>query len=153
MIYYFAYGEGYHRTVLILGLMGNIPRIVLYFLLSPFLGIDGAALSFLIGSVVQFAASIKFAKSYQISIDAHKYFALTLIPILVGIPVWIVSLNFIISSIIIILIAFTMYIRFQLVTSKEMQDVVFTVLPTNLADQIYPYLAKMIVKIASKNKK
>ena len=150
MVYYFAYGNGDHRSVLILGLMGNIPRIVLYFLLSPFLGIDGAAISFFIGSILQFVGSLKFANRCQISIDAPKYFVLTLIPILVGVFLWIISLDFVISSIVIITSSFILYIRFQLVTSKEIRDMVFTVLPTSLANQVYPYFSRMISIISSK---
>ena len=152
MIYYFAYGKGDHKSVLYLGLIGNVPRIVLYFVLAHFFGINGAAMSFFIGSVLQLVASLRFAKQHQIEFDSHKYLAFTLIPIAVGLSVWIVNINFVVSTAIIIVASFLLYVRFLLVTTDEVHEIIYAVLPHDLAADIYPHFAKIVTKIASQKK-
>ncbi len=149
MIYYFAYGKGDHRSVLYLGLIGNVPRIVLYFVLSHYFGINGAAMSFFIGSVLQLFASFKYAQQHQIRFDLRKYLALTLIPIALGLLVWMANINFVLSTVIVIITSFVLYIRFLLVTTNEVHDIIYAVLPHNLAEKMYPHFAKIVTKIAS----
>jgi O-antigen/teichoic acid export membrane protein len=152
MIYYFAYGKGDHKSVLYLGLIGNVPRIILYFILAHFFGINGAAMSFFIGSVLQLVASIGYAKQHQIKFDSQKYLAFTLIPMAVGLLVWIANINYVISTLIIIVASFLLYIRFLLVTTDEVREITYAVLPHDLAAEIYPHLAKLVTKIASLKK-
>ena len=152
MIYYFAYGKGDHKSVLYLGLIGNVPRIVLYFTLAHFFGINGAAMSFFIGSVFQLVASIGYAKQHQIKFDSHKYLAFILIPMAVGLLVWITNINYVISTLIIIVTSFLLYIRFLLVTTDEVREITYAVLPHDLAAEIYPHFAKLVTKIASLKK-
>ena len=42
IVFYFAYGRGDKKAVLYLGLAGNMPRVILYFVLVPTLGADGS---------------------------------------------------------------------------------------------------------------
>ena len=49
LIYYFLYGLRYHKEVLLLRiLIGNIPRVILYFLITIVIGSDFAALGYFI---------------------------------------------------------------------------------------------------------
>jgi O-antigen/teichoic acid export membrane protein len=147
MIYYFVYGMGDHRSVLFLGLTGNVPRIVFYFVLSPVLGINGAAVSFLIGSAVQLLASIKVQKTYRLPLQMRKYITLTSIPIILGLFLWIANINFVISTIIIIAGSLLFYVKFALFTTYDLHDIIHAILPISIAKRIYPALSKMMEKI------
>jgi O-antigen/teichoic acid export membrane protein len=147
MIYYFVYGIGDHRSVLFLGLTGNVPRIVFYFVLSPVLGINGAAVSFLIGSAVQLLASSKVLKAYRLPLQIRNYITLTSIPIILGLLFWIANINFVISTIIIIAGSNLLYVRFALFTTNDLHDIIYAILPVSIAERIYPALSKMMEKI------
>jgi O-antigen/teichoic acid export membrane protein len=150
IIYYFVYGRGDHRAVLYLGLTGNIPRIVLYFILSPLFGINGAAVSFLIGSILQFGASLKFMDRYHVNFNLRKYLAWTLVPIGIGIPMWIANINFVISTAIIIAVSFLLYIKYRLITDSEAHDIIYAVFPQSLAKDVYPHFTRIASKLSSK---
>jgi O-antigen/teichoic acid export membrane protein len=147
MIYYFVYGLGDHRAVLYLGLVGNVPRIILYFLLSPILGINGAAVSFLIGSAVQFLASVKVRNTYNIALRFREYVTITLIPIIVGALLWAGHINFVISTIIIIVGSLLLYAKLALFTTEELRDIMYAILPRSIAERTYPVALKMMKKI------
>jgi O-antigen/teichoic acid export membrane protein len=147
MIYYFVYGLGDHRAVLYLGLVGNVPRIILYFVLSPIIGINGAAVSFLIGSVIQFFASIKVRNVYNIPLHFREYVTITSIPIIVGALLWTAHINFVISTIIIIVGSLLLYAKLALFTTEELRDIMYAILPQSIAERTYPVALKMMKKI------
>jgi O-antigen/teichoic acid export membrane protein len=147
LIYYFVYGLGDHRSVLFLGLVGNVPRIVIYFILSPILGINGAAVSFLIGSAAGLLASIKIRNAYKIPLEFRKYVTLTGIPMVLGALLWVLNMNFLISTIVIIIGSFLAYVRLFLFTTNELHEIVYAIMPSNLAERTYIIIEKMMKKI------
>src|SRR2546423_4839210 len=98
MIYYFYYGMGDHKVVLYLGLSGNIPRIILYVVLSPLFGSNGTAVAWLVGSVAQAVLSIIIAKRDALPLQFRQYAILVAIPVLIGVLTWAINLNFLIST-------------------------------------------------------
>jgi O-antigen/teichoic acid export membrane protein len=147
MIFYFVYGRGDNKAVFYLGIVGNAPRILLYFLLSPLLGIDGAALSWLAGSIIQLPLCIKVQKNYSLVMEYKKYSIITLLPFIIGAILYVAQLNFAISTVIIFVGSFVLYTRLKLFTNKELHDVVYTGLPYNIAQKVYPVLLKIMQKI------
>jgi O-antigen/teichoic acid export membrane protein len=127
--------------------VGNIPRIIFYFILSPILGINGAAVSFLIGSATGLLASIKIRNTYKIPLEFRKYVTLTGIPIILGVSLWILNVNYLISTIIIIIGSFLGYIRLHLFTTNELHEIVYAIMPGNLAQRTYSIIEKIIKKI------
>ena len=85
----------------------------------------------------------------HINPDFRKYLSWTLIPIGVGIPLWITNINFVVSTSIIITASFMLYIRYRLVTIDETHDIIYVVFPHSLAKDIYPYFARIISKLSS----
>jgi O-antigen/teichoic acid export membrane protein len=147
MVYYFVYGRGDQKSVLFLGLTGNIPRVVLYFFLSPILGINGAALAFLVGSVTQFVLSVKVGNKHSISMQFRKYIILTTIPLTIGFLTWLVNINFVISTIIIFIGSFLLYIRLHMFTDTELHNLIYAGLPASQANKVYPIASKVMQKI------
>ncbi|TFG82180.1 MAG: flagellar M-ring protein FliF, partial [Erysipelotrichales bacterium] len=63
-----AYANGYYRFVLCIGIIANVPRIVLYFLLSPTYGGYGASLAYLLRSFSGLVAAIIVARKIAFSL-------------------------------------------------------------------------------------
>jgi O-antigen/teichoic acid export membrane protein len=148
MIYYFVYGRGDNKAVFYLGVGGNVPRIILYFLLSPILGINGAALSWLVGSIIQLVFSLKVKNKYSLLMEFKKYTIITLIPFFIGSITYLVNVQFIISSSIIIIASFILYIKLKIFTKVELRNVIYAGLPYDRAQRIYPIASKIIDKIS-----
>jgi O-antigen/teichoic acid export membrane protein len=147
MVYYFVYGRGDQRSVLFLGLTGNIPRVVLYFLLPPLLGTNGAALAYLAGSVTEFILSIIVGNKHSISMQFRKYITLSSIPLTIGFLTWLVNINYLMSTIIVFIGSFLLYIRLHMFTDTELRNLIYTGLPESIAKKIYPTASKIMQKI------
>jgi len=148
MVYYFVYGRGDHRLVLYLGLAGNVPRIILYFLLPPLIGIEGAAIAYVTGSAIQVAGSIYVQKHHRLVLEFRKYVLICIIPILIGLVTWILNINFVLSTFIIIIGSLVTYVKVQLLSDEELHDILFTALPLKRANAVYPTLSKLMSKIS-----
>jgi O-antigen/teichoic acid export membrane protein len=148
IVYYFVYGRGDQKSVLFLGLTGNIPRIVLYFLLPPILGTNGAALAYLVGSVSEFVLSVKVGNKHSFSMQFKKYITLTTIPLTIGFLTWLVNINFVISAAIIFMGSFLLYIKIHMFTDTELHNLVYAGLPESIANKIYPLASKIMHKIS-----
>jgi O-antigen/teichoic acid export membrane protein len=145
IVFYFVYGKGEHRAVLYLGLAGNIPSIVLYFILPPLLGINGAAIAWLIGSIIQMAASVHHGKRHHVlRLEYKKYFLVTVIPLLIGIFMSFLNIQFFIASIIIIIASYLVYVRFDILTDLDVYNLVYSGFPKNKAKRIYLYAERMM---------
>jgi O-antigen/teichoic acid export membrane protein len=147
MLYYFAYGRGDNKLVLYLGLVGNIPRTILYFVLVPILGVNGAALAYVIGSISQAMLSVKFIRSYELRLQYKKYVLLTLIPLAIGSLVWILHINYIISSAIMLIGSSFVYVKIGLFTQNELRNIIFASLPQRVAESIFPRLSSILQKV------
>jgi O-antigen/teichoic acid export membrane protein len=144
MIYYFYYGMGNHKEVLYLGLGGNIPRIILYVVLSPLFGSNGTAIAWLVGSVAQMVLSIMVARRNSLALQFRQYAILVAIPVLIGLLTWSINLNFLISTVAIFFCSFFFYIKVHLFTDVELRGLLYNGLPNAKAKQIYPILSKVM---------
>jgi len=147
MVYYFTYGKGDHKTVLYLGVTGNVPRILLYFILPPILEVDGAAIAYVTGSASQLILSIYILKGHLLKIEFKKFTLLTIIPVSIGFVVWTMQIHYIFSTIIIIFASALTYVRFHLFTDNELRNILYMILPSHRAEKIYPKLSKVMRRI------
>ena len=144
IFYYYEYALGRKKSLLKLGLVGNILRVVLYILLVPIMGQIGASVEYLIGSTVQLSYSLILARRYSFHLANKDYFILTIIPYLVGFIVWLVNAHVILSSIIIIVVPFILYIRFHFISDHESNKIMSVLLPSKIAKKIAPVVSKII---------
>jgi O-antigen/teichoic acid export membrane protein len=144
MIFYFFYGRGDHKSVLLLGLIGNIPRIILYFILPAVLGPNGTAIAWLIGSITQTSAAIWIAKQQSISLEYTKYVLLTAIPFVIGSITFFLSLYFFISTFVIIFGSFLLYVKLHYFTETDLHNVLYSTLPPLRAEKTYPIALRIL---------
>lgn len=147
IVYYFIYGKGDHKTLLYLGLVGNLPRVVLYFLLVPELNSDGGAIAYLVGTVTQFSLTVIIAFKQNLKLNYHKYAIITGIPFIIGSVMWLLNFNYLFSTGIIFVTSLISYIKLRLFTNVELKNILFSSLPTNIAEKLYIILSKVINKI------
>lgn len=148
MIYYFLYGKGDHRAVLYLGLVGNVPRTILYFVLVPIMGAYGAALAYLAGTVAQFVLSIGIAKKHSVTIPFKRYAVLTAVPVAIGAATWAIQLHFVLSTVLILVATAMSYVKLHLFTEAELKSILYATLPQKTAEKVSPALLRLMQKIS-----
>jgi O-antigen/teichoic acid export membrane protein len=125
------YSYGRNRDFLLLGLITSIPRVLLYFVFVPSLGGNGAALSFLLGSICGAVLAILFAKNIKIKLYYKQILVLFFIPVVVAIPLKYFEFNSMASIIIILILSYLVFIVFRLIDSQDIEDI-RKILPASL---------------------
>ena len=138
------YSYGNNRRFLLLGLVTSIPRVLLYFLFVPTLGENGAALSFLVGSICGAIVSIIYAQKIKIALHYKQILILFMIPIVIAIPLKYIDLNPIISIFAILISSYVAFSLLKLIDSQDIEDIL-KILPSRLVVIVY-HLWNVILK-------
>lgn len=142
------YSYGSNRRFLFLGLATSIPRVLSYFLFVPILGENGAALSFLAGSICGGIMAIIYSKKIKMELNYNQILILFIIPIVIGIPLKFIGLNPFISIIVILSSSYLVFSILKLIDSQDFEDIL-NILPNNLVAIIHNLrnrLLKMVKK-------
>jgi O-antigen/teichoic acid export membrane protein len=140
-----AYSYGNYRQVLAIGLASNIPRVLLYFILVPIYGGDGAAYSFLIGAVTGLIISVIIAKKIGMRIFWKDIMFILFVPIIFSYPLHHFEINGIVAIAVTLVASYLIFLKIGIITRMDMEDSL-GVLPKNIG---IPMLS-LVSKIAKK---
>jgi O-antigen/teichoic acid export membrane protein len=114
-----VYSYGQYRHTLTINLASSIPRTVLYFALVPIFGMTGVAISFTIGSVIGFIASIIVSKKIRMSIF-WKPLALTLfLPLSIAFLFATLNITYIIGIVGTIIISYLLLMKLHVIEKTD----------------------------------
>jgi O-antigen/teichoic acid export membrane protein len=144
--YYYLYARGDYKKILYLGFTINISRIIFYFILVPEFGGIGAAISYVIGSILQLGLTLFLVKNAKINLEIKKYMIISSIPFGIAIVVDYLQIE-IISAILIVILSFIVYARLRLFNEEDLESGLRIILPNNKVEptkiKIITYLKKM----------
>lgn len=134
-IHYFAYSQGAYRIVLSIGLATNVPRVILYILLTSIYGGAGAALSYFIGSITGVSTAIIAARGLDFEIDGLKAFGLLIPPIALGTIVYYWIIPWFLGIPLIVVLSIIIYMKTNLLSYEEMQMIIQQILPKSILER------------------
>ncbi len=144
LIYYYLYGLSFHREVLVLGLMGNVPRMFLYFLISLYINWEYASLGYFVGSVLQCIFSFPISRINHRLLDIREKVFVSSIPFAIGFLLWVANIPYYYSIAVIFLTSFGVYIRLGLFNDSDLHRIVYGIMPKYIGDIIYNILIKFV---------
>ena len=112
----YAYGK-YNKTLAI-GVSQNLPRVALYYILTPIMRGIGAALSYIMGSITGLIVSLHTSYKVKYDIDASIILKTIAVPLSIAVPVIMFKLPFVLGSIMIIS-AYLIYIKIGVLNINE----------------------------------
>lgn len=120
-IRYLIYARGSYKKTLYLGFSSNIIRIILYFVLVPENGANGAAIAFVAGYIVHVILAITFAEQISVRLQYAKYIVISVIPL--GIGILLEILGFPVWGVIILLITtIIVYLKSKLLNESDIES-------------------------------
>lgn len=131
-VYYLLYARGHYKNVLFLGLLGNIPRIILYIILVPIYGGMGGAIAFVIGAFLQLILTIILIEKMNIRLQYLLFAFITIIPFALGYSLQILNAG-IFGAIILFFASFALYIKFRMLDEDDLQSMLKLFLPNEKA--------------------
>jgi O-antigen/teichoic acid export membrane protein len=139
-----VYSDGKYRVVLLLGLSINLPRLILYFVLTPPFGGIGASISFTIGSTVGFLVALIIANRHSFSIDGYRIAQLVSIPLLISAPFYFINVPWFVGSLIIILLSIILYLRLGALQRDDAVELIDVFLPKAESSKIRSWLFRLM---------
>ena len=113
----FSYGR--YRHTLTISLASSIPRTILYFILVPTFGMTGVAMSYTIGTVIGFVASILVANRIRLSIS-WKHLALTLLlPLSLAFFLSTFNVSYIIGIVTTIVVTYLLLMKLHIIEKRD----------------------------------
>lgn len=114
-----VFSSGQYRKTLTINLASSIPRTILYFTLVPIFGMTGVAISYTIGSVIGFIASIILANRIRMSIF-WKPMALTLfLPLSLASLFATLNVNYIIGIAATIIVTYLLLMKLHVIVKAD----------------------------------
>lgn len=148
-VYYLLYALGKYRNVLIIGLVENITKVVLYFILVPQYGVLGAVISFISGpSLAVLVISVTQRTYYAIS--WRKVIMIIAVPLGTGFIAYFLKLDSITGVSAIISVSFYLYLKLSMVNIRELREIIYSILPGIVAKRIYPKVEDLVRAIHPK---
>jgi O-antigen/teichoic acid export membrane protein len=117
-----VYSYGNYKQVLVIGLVTNLPRVALYFVLVPIYFNTGAALSYSIGSLAGFVASILVAKRVNMPLFWKDMVLISTIPAIVIFPLSYLKLNYILALGVTLGLSYAIYFKLHIMNQEDVRD-------------------------------
>jgi len=133
-VYYLFYSRGEYKNILYLGLISNIPRIILYFVLVPLEGGMGAAIAFTIGSVFQTVLTIIFIKRKKINLQYLQTLMIIFIPVLSGVLSYLIKID-IYGILVIFFVSYIIFLKLKIITEEDINELITTCFSKNVLNR------------------
>jgi O-antigen/teichoic acid export membrane protein len=141
-----VYAYGNYKEYVGIGIAINIPRVVLYFLLVPLYGDDGAAVSFVLGSVSGLIASVIVVRKIKMRLSWSDLILLFIIPSGLAFVLQSSGTSFILAIVITIIVSYLLFLRFKILDRTDLTDIL-TVLPQKIGN---PRVIRLVTLLAKK---
>lgn len=129
------YAFGKYRDVLYLGLATNVSRTVLYFVLVPTYGSEGAALSFSIGAIAGLVVAILNARSVKFLIFWKDILFLFFIPLAISFVLYYLGIHFVIGIVITLVASYMIFLKMGVINRIDLRDSLES-LPSNVSNSV-----------------
>lgn len=121
-VFFLLHARGYYKKVLYVGLIANIPRIILYFVLIPDYGSIGAAYAMTVGTISQMIITIFYVRKLNIKIEYKKYILITSVSYGLMYFAYILQLG-IIGGIIVFLVSYVIFLKLKIVDKNIIKEI------------------------------
>ena len=121
-IYYLVYAYGNYRHVLIIGLAAYGVPAILYFVLIPFYGGEGAAISYTIGSLFGLMVSIIIARKIKMKIFWKDLGIILVIPSGLGFLFSLSEIHLVVTIIANVMISYLVFLKLGILSKMDIED-------------------------------
>jgi O-antigen/teichoic acid export membrane protein len=141
-----AYSYGNFRQVLFLGLAAAVPRVILYFTLVGSYGSTGVAISYTVGSVIAFVASLYVAKKIGLIISWRDVLIVLMVPLGVSLCFVYFNINYIVAIISTIVVSYIVFIKLEIL-KRDVVENTLNLFPNSIGKPIMKIVSVLGTKI------
>ncbi len=145
-VYFFLFARGNYKNVLALGLISNIPRIILYFILVPEYGGIGGAIAFVVGTGFQLVLTVILLEREKIRLEYGMFAIISIIPFLFGYLFEFLEFSFI-GAILLFILSLIIYLKIKAIHEDDIENIFAIFMQKEKATRVKNELVKKLKKI------
>jgi len=141
---YYAYAIDRYQDVLMVGLAGAIPRLILYPFMIDWYGEVGAAITFSIASPIQLLVVMRNALKVDYKLYLKDYLKIVIIPCIISITLVLLNLGWLISLLILLPASYIIYARINTIMKDDLREVGGALFSRKILEKIYPHIRQLL---------
>jgi len=141
------YAYGMYTSVLILGLIGSVSRIVTYAPLSRLMGGSGVALSYAFGAYAAFASTIIVCRKLGLNPGLREALLITSIPLCLAIAFHQLSMAWFVGAPLLLLLSYIGYLRIGVLDRGDLRELAYALAPEHVVNEMYQHLRPVIDRL------
>ena len=134
------YAYGRYRLVTIMGLVSNVPRVMLYLPLVAAMGDNGAATSYVSGYIASFLFVLLISRRVGYKIEGKDMLVAASVPIASAITFSILGLHWTFGTAVVAIFSALAYTRLGLIERADIREISEVLLPKKRIDTMQPYI-------------
>jgi len=138
-----VYAYGMYMTILILGLVGNLSRIVTYIPLSYLMG--DVALSYALGAYIALAATALVCRRIGFNLDFKEALLITAFPLCLVPTLHLLGVSWLVGASLLLLLPYTSYLKMEILSRGDLRELAYALAPRQTVNEIYKHL-RLIIK-------
>ncbi|MGC8936996.1 MAG: hypothetical protein ACP5KV_06535, partial [Candidatus Methanomethylicaceae archaeon] len=134
-----VYAYGRYKLVTIIGIAGNIPRVLLYIPLVAAFGDVGVAAAYVAGYFASATAAVVMSGRVGYRLEARKNALLALVPLIPALPTGALGIHWAVGAIMVVAVSVLAYARLGLITREDLRELSEALLSKSQLRAVYPY--------------
>jgi O-antigen/teichoic acid export membrane protein len=134
-----AYSRKLYNQVLMLGLAQNIPRLILYVVLTPLYGGLGAAYSYVTGAYTGLLYIIYLAKKLYFNVNWFEQSKTIILPLAMLWPISLIGLHWLVG-LLVSLASYPLYVKMGVLDRNDLRDLSYAILGKEKSMLLYKKL-------------
>ena len=130
------YAYGSYEQVLAIGLAQNVPRIILYYLLTPVHGGLGTALAYVAGAFTGLVCSLRVAYAVNFDVGLRRVSIIVVVPAALSITSYGLSLPWL-AGLFLTAVSYLVYVRAGILTRSDIREVAVALLSEGTVNKLY----------------
>ncbi|RLE89430.1 MAG: hypothetical protein DRN04_16310, partial [Thermoprotei archaeon] len=141
------YAYGMYTTILILGLIGNLLRIVTYVPLSYLMGGVGVALSYALGAYLTLGAVVFVCRRIGFNLGFREVLLITALPLCLALIFRLLSVSWFVGVPFLLLLPYISYLKTSVLSRRDLRELAYALAPRETVSEIYQYLRPIIDRL------
>jgi len=142
-----VYAYGMYMTILILGLVGNLSRIVTYIPLSYLMGGVGIALSYALGAYIGLTAVVFVSRRIRFNPGFREALLITVPPLCLALIFHLLDVSWLVGAPLLLLLPYTSYLKMGILSRGDLRELAYALAPRQTVNEIYHYLRPIIDRL------
>ena len=141
---YYAYALGKYREVMAIGLAENIPRLVLYAILTGVMGERGVAVGYSTGMIFALITAIFLAKKARFKLGGPKLLKIAIIPLIISLLIIAFGISWMIGIPSLLIVSYILYTRLGMITKQDLKEIAEAFLSKRTLEKVYPHVRSVL---------